>query len=76
MYGFLFIYVSKKKTKQNKNKRKNNTHQIISGGIIMPHANCVCVCGGGVGGVYCFHVVRPLVGPSATFWFFNILKRQ
>ena len=24
------------------------------------------------GGVYCFHVVRP----SATFWFFNILKRQ
>ena len=38
--------------------------------IVIPPANCV------YGGVYCFHVVHPLVRPSVTFWFFNILKRQ
>ena len=30
----------------------------------------------GRGAVTCFHVVPSLFRPSATFWFFNILKRQ
>ena len=49
--------------------KSQQSELVFAKALIIPLANFVC------GGVYCSHVVRPSVCPSATLSFFpNILK--